>query len=51
MQNERNIPKAQCLLVDGCKVTLRYTEQENPNAIGEIKAILLAASIGQKNGR
>lgn len=33
---------AQVFYVDGCKVTIRYSEQKNPSAIKNIKGALLA---------
>ena len=42
MMPKQEAGQAQTIYVDGCKVTVRYTEQKNPNKVREIKDILLA---------
>lgn len=39
---------SQTLFVDGCKVTLHYMGQENPDAVDKIKAILLSGHLDSK---
>lgn len=43
MFEEKTDRHSQTLVVEGCKVTLHYNEQQNPDAIHEIKSILVAA--------
>ena len=40
--SEQKPKQTQTIYVDGCKVTIRYTEKENPDAIRGIKEILLS---------
>lgn len=35
--------------VDGCKVTVRYSEKRNPDAVRGIRDILLSAAKGGKS--
>ena len=48
MRRGQEAEQAQTIYVDGCKVTVRYSGQKNPNAVRGIKDILLA-NITNKN--
>lgn len=38
----------QKFVVDGCKVTVRYSGQKSPQRIGEMKSLLLSAQFSSK---
>lgn len=40
----------QTVIVDGCKVTLHFNQQSNPEVLHEIKSILSTALISSKVG-
>ncbi|WP_352415134.1 hypothetical protein [Oscillibacter ruminantium] len=41
----------QTIIVDGCKVTLRFNQQSNPAVLHEIKSILSTALISSTSGK
>ena len=48
MMPKQEAEQAQTIYVDGCKVTVRYSGQNNPNAVRGIKDILLANITNKK---
>lgn len=42
MRRGQEAEQAQTIYVDGCKITVHYAGQKNPNAVRGIKEILLA---------
>ena len=44
-QEQRGAERPQVLFVDGCKVTVKYSEQKNPPVARTIKDALLASCI------
>lgn len=49
MMPKQEAGQAQTIYVDGCKVTVRYSGQKNPNAVRGIKDILLANIANKKS--
>lgn len=45
---QQDSPVIQTLVVDGCRVTVRYNSEKNPGAVSNIKSILLATTSGMK---
>lgn len=43
------VENEQHFVIDGCKVTVRYNEENNPHCASEIKSLLLAARFLPKN--
>lgn len=39
----------QHFMIDGCKVTVRYNEEDNPRCASEIRSLLLAARFPPEN--
>ena len=48
MRRGQEAEQAQTTYVDGCKATVRYSGQKNPNAVRGIKDILLANITNKK---
>lgn len=49
IQEHKGSEQAQVFFVDGCKVTVRYSEQKNPSAIRNIRGTLLAGIASKKS--
>lgn len=48
-RNPEDSGQPESFYVDGCKVTVHYSEEKNPGTVRKIRDILLSASKGGKS--